>query len=400
MILRASGHFVERRNFMSNKGHKKRILKYFPAFIFAAFILAAAVCFVAFPKSDYSSSEKRYLQKFPDVSAESVLSGEFGSDFESYFADEFPGRNFWVGFNAYYNLAIGNNGADGVYNCSDGYLINAPVFQDNKLAKNIGAITDFAENTDVPVTVMLAPSTGYVASDVLPAVHDEYNDDEYFEQSVAKLAEYGIDFVDLRQTFKDEYASGNQLYYKTDHHWTSYGAYIAYSELCVRLGVEATDIDKFEIETYEDFYGTTYSTSGFWLTGADEIELWKNPADSESNIKVTINDGDESVSSGSMFFEEHLSEDDKYPVFLDGNHAVTEITNSDAEGGTVLLIKDSFSHCLAPFLADNYSKVILVDMRYYKLSVSELAQKENAEQIVVLYGIDNLATDTDIVWLK
>ncbi|MCD8026157.1 MAG: hypothetical protein LUF33_04310, partial [Clostridiales bacterium] len=124
------------------------------------------------------------------------------------------------------------------------------------------------------------------------------------------------------------------------------------------------------------------------------------PADSESNIKVTINDGDESVSSGSMFFEEHLSEDDKYPVFLDGNHAVTEITNSDAEGGTVLLIKDSFSHCLAPFLADNYSKVILVDMRYYKLSVSELAQKENAEQIVVLYGIDNLATDTDIVWLK
>ena len=101
-----------------------------------------------------------------------------------------------------------------------------------------------------------------------------------------------------------------------------------------------------------------------------------------------------------MFFYDHIDEDDKYPVFLDGNHALTEITNSNAKGGTLVMIKDSFSHCLAPFLAENYSKIIMVDMRYYKNSVSDLIKAENPEQVLVVYGIDNIATDTDIVWLK
>lgn len=101
-----------------------------------------------------------------------------------------------------------------------------------------------------------------------------------------------------------------------------------------------------------------------------------------------------------MFFYDHIDEDDKYPVFLDGNHALTEITNSNAEGGTLVMIKDSFGHCLAPFLAENYSKIIMVDMRYYKNSVSDIIKAENPEQVLVMYGIDNIATDTDIVWLK
>lgn len=101
-----------------------------------------------------------------------------------------------------------------------------------------------------------------------------------------------------------------------------------------------------------------------------------------------------------MYFYNHLKEDDKYPVFIDGNHAMTRIKNKNANGGKILLVKDSFSHCLAPFLAENYSEVILVDMRYYKNSISELAQQEKPDNILVLYGIDNLATDTDIAWLS
>jgi len=102
-----------------------------------------------------------------------------------------------------------------------------------------------------------------------------------------------------------------------------------------------------------------------------------------------------------MFFPDHLKEDDKYPVFIDGNHALTEITNTNAERGTLVVIKDSFSHCMAPFLAENYKKVVLLDLRYYKMeNVSALVQREKPEQLLVLYGIDNLATDTDLVWLQ
>lgn len=379
---------------------KKSKCRYIPAFVFLIFIFGMAIWFLFSPKSDYSSAEKRYLQQFPDASIENISNGTFGEEFESFFADQFPMRNLWVGFNAYFSLYTGNNGANGVYNCKNDYLINVPVSTDNNLDKNLGAITKFKNSIDTPVTVMFAPSTGYITDDVLPAVHNNYNDDEYFENADKTLEQSGINFVDLRETFKEEYKNGTQLYYKTDHHWTTAGAYTAYTKLCESLGTTPTPKDSFDIKSYDGFYGTTYSTSGFLMTPSDSIEVWENPNNNENNIKVKITEGKQITEYNSMFFYDHLEEDDKYPVFIDGNHALTEITNTNAKGGTLVMIKDSFSHCLAPFLADNYSKIILVDMRYYKLSVSELIEQENPEQVVLLYGIDNIATDTDIVWLK
>lgn len=380
--------------------NRSKIGKYIPAVVFLIFIYGMALWFLFSPKTDYSSSEKRYLQKFPDANVEKVLSGEFGSEFETFFADRFPQRNTWVGLNAYTTLAEGNNGASGVYNCKNGYLINKPVSAENNLDKNVGAVVDFAKTIDAPTTVMLVPSTGYIADDVLPTFHDKYNDDEDISKISSTLSKDKIGFVDLRERFKSEYKNGSQLYYKTDHHWTTKGAYTGYQELCKALGITPIDDSTLKKDSYPDFYGTTYSSSGFWLTPPDNIEIWSNPKNSDKNISVKITEGANVKTSGSMYFTDHLKEDDKYPVFIDGNHALTEITNTNAKNGTILLIKDSFSHSLAPFLAENYSKVVLVDLRYYKESVSQLVSTYNPEQVVVLYGIDNLATDTDIVWLK
>lgn len=380
--------------------NRSKIGKYIPAVVFLIFIYGMALWFIFSPKTDYSSSEKRYLQKFPDANVEKVLSGEFGSEFETFFADQFPQRNTWVGLNAYTALAEGNNGASGVYNCKNGYLINKPVSTDNNLDKNVGAVVDFAKSIDTPTTVMLVPSTGYIVDDVLPTFHDKYNDDEDISKISSTLSKDKIGFVDLRERFKSEYKNGSQLYYKTDHHWTTKGAYTGYQELCKALGITPIDDSTLKKDSYPDFYGTTYSSSGFWLTPPDNIEIWNNPKNSDRNISVKITEGSNIKTSGSMYFTDHLKEDDKYPVFIDGNHALTEITNTNAKNGTILLIKDSFSHSLAPFLAENYSKVVLVDLRYYKESVSDLVTTYNPEQVVVLYGIDNLATDTDIVWLK
>ena len=337
--------------------NRNKIGKYIPAVVFLIFIYGMALWFIFSPKPDYSSSEKRYLQKFPEVTAEKLLSGDFGSEFGTFFADRFPQRN-------------------------------------------IGAVADFAKSIDTPTTVMLVPSTGYIVDDVLPTFHDKYNDDEDISKISSTLSKDKIGFVDLRERFKSEYKNGSQLYYKTDHHWTTKGAYTGYQELCKALGITPIDDSTLKKDSYPDFYGTTYSSSGFWLTPPDNIEIWNNPKNSDRNISVKITEGANIKTSGSMYFTDHLKEDDKYPVFIDGNHALTEITNTNAKNGTILLIKDSFSHSLAPFLAENYSKVVLVDLRYYKESVSDLVTTYNPEQVVVLYGIDNLATDTDIVWLK
>ena len=143
--------------------------------------------------------------------------------------------------------------------------------------------------------------------------------------------------------------------------------------------------------------GTTYSTGGFLLTPSETLEVWNNPANKEDKITVTITEDNEApIVTHSMFFNEHDKDADKYPIFLDGNHALTTITNDNVKDGTLLVVKDSFSHCMAPFLADHYHKVILVDLRLYVLGrLSDLVAAEKPDQILVLYGIDNFAHDND-----
>ena len=230
--------------------------------VFLCFVFLMTALFIVTPKTNYSSLEKRYLEDFPEAKLKAIADGTFEKGFEDYLADHFPLRNMWVGINAYSNLLVGNNGNDGVYKCSDNYLINQPVGDDNRVETNTSALISFKENIDVPMTVMTAPSTGYIMADKLPSVHREYKDDEIFNTMKTQLSKSGIDFVDLRARFKTAAAAtdGNSLYYMTDHHWTTYGAYTAYVQLMKSLAMSPAKKSDFNITSYKDFYGTTYST--------------------------------------------------------------------------------------------------------------------------------------------
>lgn len=378
----------------------KAVKKYAPAIVFILFIFSMGIAFLLIPKKVYSTSEKRYLASFPELTADSFLSGDFGTDFEKYLSDHMTGREFFVGLNAYSNLIQGLNGVSGKYLSDDGYIINQPLDSENRLLENTELIKSFAESVDVPVTMVLVPSTGYIMEDKLPSNHLVYKDDEYFSQIETALQDSAVSFVNILDPFMQYASEGQQLYYKTDHHWTSLGAYRAYQLICQSLGIEATPEEQFTIETYPDFYGTTYSGSAFWLSKPDNIQLWINPQDTEKSITVEITEGQSTSVSNSFFYKSHLEEEDKYPVYLDGNQPLVRITNTNAPEGTLVVIKDSFAHCLTPFFSDNYSQVIMVDLRYYKGSISQLIDEEEADQVLFAYGIDNLGTDTDLLWLK
>ena len=381
----------------------KKFLKNLPTVFFVAFIFIMTILFFALPKKEYSSAEKRYLSDFPKLSVDTFFSGDFGEDFETYLSDHTAFRQFWVGLNSYYNLSLGNPLSNGIYHCKDGYLVNDPPVTD-RFDTNIDIIAEFASKTDLPSTMVLAPSTGYVANDVLPNNHIVYHDDELVESAKETLKENGVSFVDLRSEFKEAYRNGAQLYYKTDHHWTTSGAHLAYCNLSDKMGFKANNKDNFEITSYDDFYGTTYSSSGYWLTKPDVIEVWQSKSLKDSELSISIADGKNSVESTSMFFLDNLKDDDKYPVFLDGNHPYTLIENKTLkESGNnkkLLIIKDSFAHSLTPFLADHYSEIVMIDMRYYKEKVSQLIENEKFTEILFVYSIDNLGSDTDIAWLE
>ncbi|MCI8404636.1 MAG: hypothetical protein HFE49_07010 [Clostridia bacterium] len=360
--------------------------------MFCGFIGIMAVCMAFLPKKTISENEKRSLAEFPAFSVGKMFKGTWETEFENYISDHFPARNLFTAIDSYYMLYTGRNGSKGVYKGEDGYLLNTPVkCDDEKLCANIQAVNEFAKKTSIKTKLMIVPSAGYVMEDKLPTIHEQYNDAEIIYTKTEKMLESG-QMIDLVEEFKRSKDSA-QLYYKTDHHWTSEGAYIAYRLWAAEEGLDVRGKSDYTIETAYDFYGTAYTKSALWNEKSDKIEIWEYPA----NVRVFI----ENKEYDSMFFREHLNEQDKYPVFLDGNHGFERIiNNSNINGKKILVIKDSYAHAFVPFMAENCSQIDMVDLRYYFDRVSKLAENNVYDEVLVLYGISSLCEANDLSILK
>lgn len=345
-------------------------------------------------KLDYSVYERRYLAEFPKMSLKTIGSGAFGSEFESYLSDHFTGRSFFVGTNAYYNLAMGRNGSNGIYSTKEGYLIEKPETDSMKtIEKNLKRIADFTAKQRCKSDIMLVPYTGYVLNDTLPLTAAHYYDDKAFD--MVKSQNSSLRLIDLRNSFKQK-SKEEQLYFKTDHHWTTAGAYAAYLEYCKYIGVEAKPLHYFTVDAFPGFFGTTYARSCQWFSKSDRIELWESKNTHRMSFKVF----DDDVTHNRLFFKENLSGNDPYSVFLDGNLGFTKIHNPDVKKGRLLIIKDSFAQCFAPFLAHHYRDIYLVDLRHYREPVSLILSKYGINHILVLYGMNTFSKDENLTWLN
>lgn len=364
--------------------------------MFCIFLGSMALMTAVLPKQSVSVNEKRKLAEFPEFSVKKLLNGKWETAFENYISDHFPARDAFVAADSYYNLYTGRNGAKGVYKGKDGYLFNIPVQCDEeKLSANLNAVLEFIDKTGLKTSIMLVPSAGYIMSDKLPSPHMRYTDEDIryeIEQTCSDKAE----MIDIFSEFKN-HKDDVQLYYKTDHHWTSAGAYTAYCLWAEQNGIKVREKGDYTIKSFDGFYGTLYTKSALWNEESDDIEVWESPI----NVTVSLGDDANIESYNSMFFEEHLENADKYPVFLDGNHGFERIINADnPDGRRVIVIKDSFAHCLVPFLAENCSVIDMVDLRYYYDSVSELVKENNYDEALILYGISNLCEANDLSTLQ
>lgn len=342
--------------------------------LLCAFVLIISLGYLALPDREFSSLEKRYLTQAPELAVQSVLDGDWSDSVEDFLADQMPGRDFFVGLNAYCEKILGLQKAKTIWTLN-GKLVRCPVVpQPGMLEKNIAAVNQFAQKLDIPVSLSLIPSCGFSLG------APEYQDDELINEIYEKA---NLETIDLRETYRGR----PELFYSTDHHWTSTGAFDAYKTLMEAWGKQPeTD---YTVERFEHFRGANFAASCLWLTPEEALEMWTGPASIEVKIEDKTHEG--------VFYRERLEDYDPYMVFLDGNHPVVNLHNPKGNGN-ILLIRDSFASSLAGFLAQNYENVTLVDLRYYKLPVSQLA--ESYDWVLVLYSLENFLTDSNIVLLK
>ena len=376
----------------------KKISRMILPVLFIGFLTVVAAITLFDDSNVYSENEKRYLTPFPEFTWENIKSGNFAEELETYMSDHLWGRDFYVGVDAYYSKTMGKNALRDIYSTDDGYLINAPKEQDksdpvNHYEKNLSNFESFTVFNGIKSTLIIVPSSGYIMEDKLPDFHKEYNDGELIVK--ASEATPSVRFLDAREPLMEAYAKGKQVYYKTDHHLTSQGSYELYKAYCKLNGMEYPEVGEYTITTHGDFYGTTYSGSGYWLTKPDNLEIW----DLGESVTVTVVEGDESEVCNSMFFKEHLGQMDKYPVYLDGNHSYVKIENPNAKGGKLLVIRDSFGQNFVPFLAHNYKEIYMLDMRYYRNPISLITENAKIDEVLYIYGIDTLLTDSSSSYL-
>ena len=357
--------------------------------LFCGFIGIMGIAYLLLPKNDFSELEKRQLEGLPVLTWETLTSGQFGADLETYMADHIPGRDFFVGLGAYYDLISGQQSSKDIYLADGGRLVETPaIWNVAQAEKNMRYINAFAEKLGQNVDFVLVPSAGFMYQDSIQGIHDSYHDDEIIAAIYAMAGEklQTMDLINVLQFRED-------IYYRTDHHWTSKGAFLAYQAYMHHLGREAAQEDGFTVETFEGFRGSTYSRSALWLTKAEEIQLWHGSALKVENSLTGAHD--------SVFYYDRLQEADMYTVFLDGNQPLVQIYNENNVGkGKILVIRDSYANCIGPFLAESYEEVVMVDLRYYKQPLSQMVAEEGFDNILVLYSIGNFMTDANFPFLQ
>lgn len=360
--------------------------------IFAALCIVLSITLLIMPKSDWSDNENRKLADFPKFSWESLVDGDYLSGVEDYLTDHFPLRDLFVSVNTRANTLAGRSEINNVFICDDGFLIDkyqTPTRTDailtafNRLPGAVGERT---------VTMLIAPTAASIYSDKLPAFAQQADQMETMRQLNEGFSGQYVDVTETLMAHREEH----QLYYRTDHHWTTYGAYYAYVELCGKLGLDAVPMDQFEIECVsEDFCGTTYSKVNDFSIRGEEIFRFTLPGQA---LRVTYGSSASAEVTDSLYNEEYLREKDKYSYFLNNINDLVTIENDNARTDRQLvLIKDSYANCFVPFLTEHFSKIYVVDLRHYRASVIELINSDEAiTDVVILYNLGTMDTDTGV----
>ena len=390
------------------KFEKKHIEWLYVLLVIGALALGGVAIFVL-PQQSYSEAENRYLTKLPHISVEGILSGEVQRDLTEAANDQFPARDQWMQIATTSQYLLYHREMNGVYLGEDHYLFDKVVDSDlseNNYRTNLGYVTAMKAATSADVSVMLIPSPGTVLTEKLPTRAVLYDAVPYETLGEELCESDSVRWIQTRDALeRADRNSFDQIYFCTDHHWTTNGAYVGASIYLGTQNVKIAEQERFDVQTMSDsFYGTLYSkVAGMPGARADELEL---PQTLPENLIIEADgapadalgaDGKKAMPKLTGIYDlTKLDMKDKYAVYFGGNYGKITIKNPQLEGkGSLLIIKDSYANSMVPYLLDHYDQITMIDLRYYNESVPELAA-EGWDEVLVCYEMSNFIKDRNL----
>lgn len=351
-----------------------------------AFVLFFGIVNLIASDREHSDAENRALAQAPELTWQSLTDGSYFEGIDDYLADQFVGRDFWISLRLSFTRFMGQSESNGVLLCEDDYLMEKPVAPNEEaVSKNLTAVSDFAaRHSELNICMSIVPTAACVMEEKLPSnvpIRDQAADIAALQEEVS-----GVTFADVTDALKAH--ADEQLYYRTDHHWTSLGAYYAFTDMADELQI--TPNDDYDIYTVSaSFEGTLSSKSGCH-DALDTVQIYAPKTD------YAVTYVGEGVTSASLYQRDALNDKDHYTVFFGGNHARIDIVTAANTGRNLLLIKDSYANCMVQLLTPYYDKIILIDPRYYYDSADALIAAEGITDVLFLYNVNTFHEDTTL----
>lgn len=364
--------------------------------VFCALIGGISLASLIAPTRAESETENRSLAQMPEFSLKSLFSGDFSKGYEEFITDQFIFRDSWIAAKTTAEKLLGRRESNGVYLAKDGYFIDGTIPDSEQAEKNLGYLTTFAEdfNGKYNLKILIVPTASLILSDKLPYGAPVWDQTAYLDR-ISELS----GAIDVRNKLEEH--SNEYIYYRTDHHWTADGMYLAYTSLCESLGIVPLQPNEIMRTTLSDgFLGTVIAKVGIKTTPDTLIDLTSK---SQPSVHVSYNFGVNE--SDSLYVSEKLSTRDKYGVYLGGNPAIADISTSVKNGRVLVMAKDSYAHCMLPLLANHYERMIVIDLRSFNGGLEtylDTLKSEGVEvdDVVVLYSASGFANDRSIFWMK
>lgn len=358
---------------------------------FITFIFGIAIANILAPTKTYSEKEKRKLAQLPNFDKKTFLSGQYISDYEKYFNDQFISRDSWIRLHTKYEILSLKKDINGVYLGKDNYLFeDTSSYDEDKLHKNmtyIKKMLDIHSNSlgKDNISIMLVPNASEILAHKLPAYATVMDQSKILEYAQSIYKDSFINTYNILKNNNDKY-----IYYKTDHHWTTLGAYYAYTEWAQKTQHDIEQLKPNDLTMVSDnFLGTLYAKLNY-AKEKDSIYTYKY----NKNYKVIYDLG--ASTSNNLYELMHLNSSDQYKVFLDGNHGLTEIASTNTNGKNLIVIKDSYANSFIPFIADEYETIYVIDLRYFNISLQDFIKTNDISEILLLYNINSLSEDKNL----
>ena len=369
-------------------------LRQYPVLIACGlFFLGLFVLDMVTPDRAYSELENTTLTQRPKLTAVTAdgLNNYF-TNYTKYVKDQVFGRDQWIGLQSAAETTLFQKTQSGGILLGKEKMMFARHYsllpsEQKGMAKNLAAVHSLSQRYPGKVNLMLVPSASVIYPENLPTDAPQIDEKAILEQVAADGAEYGrvIDVLPTLTEHKSEY-----LYYRTDHHWTTLGAYYAYQKFCETLGLTPFDREAHEAETCEDFYGTHYSKARTWNAEPDTI-TWYDLQNSLTIWNVTGPGQPTEGTTTGLYDLEKLDVYDKYAMFLHGNNGLSRVQGDGT--GKILVIKDSYANSFVPYLTANYDTIDVVDFRNYNYGLDQLIAENDYDQILVLYSYASFTSD-------